>query len=259
MFDGLRLLSLIIAVFVLGRVWKSGAVPYSENALTVEEVFGGRLNPLLTYSTLICLLLTVVRQNVRVRQMRDIVELTQHTRDAMVQQLRQEHLSARVVTLNACLHSRRSRIIADWEAAPHPGGPTQTHAGASTVESSVHGRSWYPGMFDEACDDDIRAIETLSKARHAFVRLLCLAETRHGPQTLVVAWFVASSSRRGQPPFNLFELRNVDVAVSDDLLCCMDALRWGGLELHDLVHDGERRVRAVIEAWMSTNSSVTYA
>ena len=50
-------------------------------------------------------------------------------------------------------------------------------------------------------------------------------------------------------PFDLFELRAVDEAISDDMLLCIDALRWGQSDLHSLVPDGDRRVRAMIEQW----------
>ena len=37
--------------------------------------------------------------------------------------------------------------------------------------------------------------------------------------------------------------------IDDDMLLCIDALRWGQSDLHSLVPDGDRRVRAVIEQW----------
>ena len=49
--------------------------------------------------------------------------------------------------------------------------------------------------------------------------------------------------------FDPFDLRAVDVEISDDMLVCLDALRWGKADLYKLVPDGDRRVRAVIEAW----------
>ena len=48
---------------------------------------------------------------------------------------------------------------------------------------------------------------------------------------------------------DLFELRAVDIAISNDMLCCLDALRWGRADLHTLIQDGDARVRAVIERW----------
>jgi hypothetical protein len=33
------------------------------------------------------------------------------------------------------------------------------------------------------------------------------------------------------------------------MLLCIDALRWGQSDLHSLVPNGDRRVRAVIEQW----------
>jgi hypothetical protein len=39
------------------------------------------------------------------------------------------------------------------------------------------------------------------------------------------------------------------VAVSDDMLLCLDALRWARADLHSLVPDGDERVQAVIRNW----------
>ena len=41
---------------------------------------------------------------------------------------------------------------------------------------------------------------------------------------------------------NLFDLRAVDVPISDDMLVCLDALRWGREDLHLLIPHGEQRV-----------------
>ena len=48
---------------------------------------------------------------------------------------------------------------------------------------------------------------------------------------------------------DVFELRAVDVAISDDMLQCLDALRRGCADLHTLVPDGDRRMQAVIARW----------
>ncbi|MBL8302439.1 MAG: hypothetical protein JNM26_06670, partial [Ideonella sp.] len=47
--------------------------------------------------------------------------------------------------------------------------------------------------------------------------------------------------------FDLYELRTVGKAIGDDMLLCLDALRWGRADPHTLVPDGDRRVRAVLE------------
>ena len=109
-----------------------------------------------------------------------------------------------------------------------------------------------PGPLD--FDDDMQRIvlrkgEATAKGGHAFQRLLQLAETRDSGQVRRVALFIASTYNGGAFPFDLFELRAVDEAISDDMLLCIDALRWGQSDLHSLVPDGDRRVRAVIEQW----------
>ncbi|MCK7494817.1 MAG: hypothetical protein MZW92_29670 [Comamonadaceae bacterium] len=64
-----------------------------------------------------------------------------------------------------------------------------------------------------------------------------------------VARFLAATYNGQAFQLDLFELRAVDIAISDDMLCCLDALRWGRADLHTLIPDGDARVRAVIERW----------
>jgi len=87
------------------------------------------------------------------------------------------------------------------------------------------------------------------KAAQALSRLLQLVETRDSGQIPRIARFIAAIYNGQAFPFDLFELRAVDVAISDDMLCCLDALRWGRADLHTLIPDGDARVRAVIERW----------
>jgi hypothetical protein len=96
---------------------------------------------------------------------------------------------------------------------------------------------------------DERARVAQAAAAQAFGRLLDLAERRDSGQIRRVAQFLASTYNGEAFPFDLFELRAVDVAISDDMLTCLDALRWGKADLYKLVPDGDRRVRAVIDAW----------
>ena len=103
-------------------------------------------------------------------------------------------------------------------------------------------------------DDDmqrtvLRKSEATAKGGHAFQRLLQLAGTRDSGQVRRVALFIAATYNGEAFPFDLFELRAVDEAISDDMLLCIDALRWGESDLQSLVPDGDRRVRAVIEQW----------
>ena len=39
----------------------------------------------------------------------------------------------------------------------------------------------------------------------------------------------------------------MDVAIRDDMLVCIDALRWAKADLHTLIPNGDQRLRAVIE------------
>ena len=95
----------------------------------------------------------------------------------------------------------------------------------------------------------LRKGEATAKGGHAFERLLQLAETRDSGQIHRIALFIAATYNGEAFPFYLFELRAVDEAVGDDMLLCMDALRWGRTDLYRLVPDGDKRVKMVIEKW----------
>ena len=98
-------------------------------------------------------------------------------------------------------------------------------------------------------DDDMQSMvlrkgEATAKGGHAFQRLLQLTEARDSGQVRRVALFIAATYNGEAFPFDLFELfelRSVDEAISDDMLLCIDALRWGQSDLHSLVPDGDRR------------------
>jgi hypothetical protein len=94
-------------------------------------------------------------------------------------------------------------------------------------------------------DDDMQRVlrkgEAAAKDGRAFQRLLQLAETRDSGQVRRVALFIAATYNEEAFPFDLVELRAVDEAIGDDMLLCLDALRWGHSDLHSLVPDGDQR------------------
>ena len=109
-------------------------------------------------------------------------------------------------------------------------------------------------MRHDAIDAEIAACDALSlqatrAGAQAFARLLKLAEERDSGQIPRIARFLAATYNGHAFSFDLFELRAVDVAISSDMLCCLDALRWGRADLHTLIPDGDARVRAVIDRW----------
>ena len=109
-------------------------------------------------------------------------------------------------------------------------------------------------MDHDTIDAEIVACDALSlratqAGAQAFARLLKLAETRDSGQIPRIARFLAATYNGQAFQFDLFELRAVDIAISNDMLCCLDALRWGRADLHTLIPDGDARVRAVIERW----------
>jgi hypothetical protein len=103
-------------------------------------------------------------------------------------------------------------------------------------------------------DADILQTEDRSRqatraGAQAFARLLQLAEERDSGQINRIARFLAATYNGQAFPLDPFELRAVDIAIGDDMLSCLDALRWGRADLYTLVHDGDARMRAVIERW----------
>jgi hypothetical protein len=95
----------------------------------------------------------------------------------------------------------------------------------------------------------VRAGEATRQAAQAFGRLLRLAEERDSGQIPRVARFIAATYNGEAFKFDPFELRAVDISISDDMLCCLDALRWARADLYTLVPGGDARVRAVIDRW----------
>lgn len=94
-----------------------------------------------------------------------------------------------------------------------------------------------------------RSSRTQAAAAHAYARLVHLAESRTSGQIRIVARFIASTYDGQTFPFDPFDLRQVDVEISDDMLLCLDALRWGRADLFRLIPDGDRRVRQLLDAW----------
>ena len=94
-----------------------------------------------------------------------------------------------------------------------------------------------------------RGIAAQAKAAQSYSRLLHLAETRDSGQIRYIARFLASTYNGTAFPWNPFELRGLDVEIGDDMLTCLDALRWGKADLYCLVPDGSKRVEAVIALW----------
>ena len=109
---------------------------------------------------------------------------------------------------------------------------------------------------DDACrlNDEmesmrLRSSEATAKGGQAFAWLLTLADTRNSGKIPRIAKFIASTYNVDVFPFDLFELRAPDIEISDDMLLCIDALRWGRADLYSLIPDSDKRVKAVIELW----------
>ena len=99
----------------------------------------------------------------------------------------------------------------------------------------------------DACE--ARSLQVTQAGARAFARLLKLAEERDSGQIPRIARFLAATYDGQAFQLDPFDLLSVDLAISDDMLCCLDALRWSRADLHTLIPDGDARVRAVIERW----------
>ncbi|MFN9471920.1 hypothetical protein [Acidovorax sp.] len=106
-----------------------------------------------------------------------------------------------------------------------------------------------PNPLSQVEDWARRARQAQAAAAHAYARLLDLAEDVNSGQAARIAQFIASTYDGAAFPLDPFSLRGLDVGISDDMLLCLDALRWGKAELHELVPDGQHRVQALLQIW----------
>jgi hypothetical protein len=97
-------------------------------------------------------------------------------------------------------------------------------------------------------DWERRARDASATGGLAFERLLSLVEAGgDSGQTSRIAGFVAATV--GFHHFDIYDLRALDVDLSDDVLACLDAVRWGKCHLAELVPNGFARARQVSEHW----------
>jgi hypothetical protein len=96
-----------------------------------------------------------------------------------------------------------------------------------------------------------RAYAATDTATQALTRLLEFAETRRSDQSQVIAqFFGALWIRDGEPrAFDFYNLRLLDVQISDDMLAIIDFVRWGRCSIGDLIIDGHIRIETMLEAW----------
>jgi hypothetical protein len=95
----------------------------------------------------------------------------------------------------------------------------------------------------------LRKSAAAPRSDQAFLDMVQLAETLESGQVARIARFLAATFDGSVFMFDLFDLRTVDEAIGDDMLACLDALRWGQGDLYTLVPEGRQRVLAVIDAW----------
>lgn len=104
------------------------------------------------------------------------------------------------------------------------------------------------GIMAEQEEWQRRATKVQGSAAQAYERLLTIAERSDTGQARRIAQFVAATFN-GKFHFDLFDLRCMDVTLADDMLLCLDALRWAKADLYSLVPNGQSRVSSVIAIW----------
>lgn len=94
-----------------------------------------------------------------------------------------------------------------------------------------------------------------AQAAHAFSRLLQRASANDTGQARRVAGFIATVI--GRAKFDIYDLRALDVEISDDVLISIDAVRWGKGHLAELVPGGLARAEAVCREWGYTGAGAS--
>jgi len=112
-----------------------------------------------------------------------------------------------------------------------------------------HAMTQHDPIIHELDSFEPRSRDATATGAQAFARLLQLAEQRNSGQIVRVVQFIAATYNGQAFAFDLFDLRPLDIEISDDMLRCLDALRWGRADLYTLVPDGDARVRSVIDRW----------
>ena len=142
-------------------------------------------------------------------------------------------------------------MISTWESSPSIACPSSIIEPAAHPVASIRSRTVNPpdDIAQELDACATRSRDATAQGAQAFARLLQLAEQRNSGQIVRVVQFIAATYNGQAFAFDLFDLRALDVAISDDMLRCLDALRWARADLYTLIPDGDARVCAVIERW----------
>ena len=88
-------------------------------------------------------------------------------------------------------------------------------------------------------------VQAKAAGAQALSRLIRFAERSDTGQSRTVAGFIAALIEAR--PYDMYDLHDVDVAISDDMLICLDAIRWIRYTLVELVPGGRRRCISLCE------------
>jgi len=101
--------------------------------------------------------------------------------------------------------------------------------------------------------------QALSDAGSALTRLLTRAEELGVRRSKRIAQFLSTVDQKDIVVWPARDMREDEVAISDDMLLCLNALRWQRKALMELVPDGNRRLVNVVRAWRSARGSASDA
>ena len=94
-------------------------------------------------------------------------------------------------------------------------------------------------------ETQLRASAATARGAQALMRLVSRAATGDAQSELITRCLAALYDGSAWP-LDPRSLRTLDTQSADDVLACMDAMRWGRSEVLDLVPQGAERVRVLM-------------
>ncbi len=96
--------------------------------------------------------------------------------------------------------------------------------------------------------------EALIDAAQALARLLGRAEGKGARRSKRIAQFFAAVGDSAIVVWPPRDMQADDLTINDDMLLCLNALRWHRPSLIALIPDGDRRIWQVISDWGSSGA-----
>lgn len=96
----------------------------------------------------------------------------------------------------------------------------------------------------------MRGHTATKKGRVALERLIQMAETRQSGQIGKIAlflWCIWDQTEKSR--FDLFDMCGLDVAISDDILSVLDAIRWMQVPIYLMAEHLNKRMPKILHKW----------